>query len=163
VPVIINLLHSEFHYAVQTALLRMAVSKLQGNNHASTYQRGLMERLEQEVIGACGEMACAKYLDCYHLGRVNTFHNVLDVGMFEVRATKVATGCLILRDNDSPTREYMLIVGEPPRMTVVGHIKGADGMRDCYLRDPGLIRKAWFVPQSALIPLGDPQVTSAEA
>ena len=38
-----------------------------------------------DSLGACGEIALAKWLGIEYVASVNTFHNVIDVGPFEVR------------------------------------------------------------------------------
>lgn len=142
--------------AVQT---RMSESKKQGLNHATTYSRTDEKRIEEETVGACGEMALAKALG---LGgfkpAVNTFHNVTDLpANIEVRATRRTNGRLIIRDNDPSDRWYFLVVGEPPVMNIVGFILGKDAKRELWLTNPNGYRPAWFVPQSALIPAEEDQ------
>lgn len=133
------------------ANIRMAVSNDKGLNHASTYQRTYAERQREEVIGACGEMAYAKSVNRFFSPTVNTFHGTPDVGSVEVRATERMDGSLIVRDNDADDRWYVLVVGEPPNMKVVGAIKGSEAKQSKWLRNPHGHRKAWFVPQNELL------------
>lgn len=146
----------EFKAAVDLASTRMAVSNDRGMNHASTYKRTYLERLEEETVGACSEIAVGKALNWFVSPSVNTFHRVADVGQrVEVRGTKLDNGSLIIRDNDADDRWYILVTGEPPNMVVRGRIRGDMAKRDEWVRDPHGRRKAWFVPQNALLPLGD--------
>lgn len=146
----------EYHHAVQTAVLRMVVSSASKMNHASTYERSWLRRLEEEVVGAAGEIAVAKSVGAFHIGSVNTFHRVPDVlGNLEVRATSREDGCLIVRDNDPDDRPYVLVVGEAPNLRIAGYCWGADAKRDEFLRNPHGHRLAWFVPQSSLLSWAD--------
>lgn len=143
----------EFTAAVEVGAQRLAASAEAGHNHASTYQRGYLERLQQETIGACGELAFCKALGRFWSPSVNTFHSVADVGSnVEVRATTRDDGALIVRDNDALDRWFVLITGEPPNLTVRGCIRGDQARRPEWVRDPHGHRLAWFVPQHALRP-----------
>lgn len=144
----------EYKYCMDVAAVRMATSNGAGWNHASTYQRTYLKRTEEEVVGACGEMVVAKALDCYWIPSVNTFHVESDLRRdVEVRATAGTSNRLIVRANDPDDRMYVLVVGEPPTMTVVGWIYGHEAKRDEWRDNPHGHRPAWFVPQSALRPI----------
>lgn len=147
----IKLTPSDYKAAVDCANMRMFTSNEAGWNNASTYKRSYSERLTQEVIGACGELAFCKAMNWFWSPSVNTFHDIPDVGSsVEVRATNLDTGSLILRDNDDDERWFILVTGEPPLMTIKGRIKGYDGKKDQWLKNPHGHRNSWFVPQSAL-------------
>lgn len=141
----------EYKAAVDLANARMAISNDRNLNHSSTYARTYAERVREEVVGACGEMALCKAMNWFFSPTVNTFHNTADVyDRWEVRATERSDGSLIVRDNDNEERWYVLVTGDPPVMTIRGYILGADARRDEWLRNPHGHRPAWFVPQSAL-------------
>lgn len=151
----VELTAPEFHSAVQVALLRLVTSSLRGMNHASTYDRTWLKRLEEEVIGACGERAVCKAAGIHWDASVDTFHRVPDAGArMEIRATRLDDGSLIIRENDADDRWYYLVTGEPPRLTIRGRIRGGAAKRDEWLRNPHGHRRAWFVPISALTPVG---------
>lgn len=153
---IVTLTLPEFSTCVANGFLRFAFSEARGLNHASTYKRTWMHRLGEEITGACGERAFCKYRGIYWDSSVNTFHGQPDAGdRWEVRATRRDDGCLIVRDNDPPDRLYVLVTGEPPRMTVRGYLPGSEARIDAYARNPNDYRPAWFVPQSALRRLED--------
>ncbi len=144
----------EFKTAVDVANTRMATSNAAGLNHASTYSRTYYRRLQEEIVGACGEMVFAKATGRFWSHSVNTFHHVADVGLrFEVRASDREDGCLIVRDNDDENRWYVGVFGEPPNMMIAGCILGSDAKRAEWVRDPHGHRPAWFVPQHSLQPL----------
>lgn len=141
----------EYWNAVQLGNLRMAISNERKLNHASTYKRTYSERLKQEVIGACGEIALCKAMGWYWSPTVNTFHYIADVKAdIEVRATEESDGSLIFRDNDHDDRWYVLVTGVAPNFIVRGRIKGSDCKRDEWLRNPHGHRQSFFVPQGAL-------------
>ena len=146
----VRLSWAEFIGAAHVGMLRFAVSESKRLNHASTYQRTWLERLIEEVIGACGERAWASYSDSYWTGSVDTFHDTPDIGAWEVRSTARSDGCLIIRQNDPPERRYVLVTGEPPTMVIRGWLRGDEARRTEFARNPGGHRDAWFVPQSAL-------------
>lgn len=152
--VIVSLTPWEYKACVDVAATRMATSNAAGWNHASTYARTYLQRTEEEIVGACGEMTVAKVFDCYWSPSVNTFHATTDLPHdTEVRSTTRLDGSLIVRDNDPDDRIYILVTGEPPSMTVVGWITGAEAKQPQWLRNPHGHRPAWFVPQSALQPV----------
>lgn len=156
-PVEITLDPWEFKHCVDVANIRMAISNERNLNHASTYERGYVERIQQETLGVCGEMAVCKAINKMWKPSVNTFHNLPDVEPnIEVRATENTNGCLIIRENDPEDRWYFLVIGTPPIVTVVGYIRGREGKRNEWIRDPNGYRTAWFVPQDALLRRGKP-------
>lgn len=152
----------EFKHCVDVANIRMAISNERDMNHATTYERGYVERIKQETLGVCGEMAVCKAIKKMWKPTVNTFHNSPDVEPnIEVRATENPNGCLIIRDNDPNDRWYFLVIGEPPNVRVVGYIRGADAKQDQWIKNPNGYRTAWFVPQDALLKRGKPTNTEA--
>lgn len=143
----------EYIDCVNIGLYRFAASNLAGLNHANAHQRTWLQRLEDEVVGTCGERAWHKYRGDYWDTAVNTFHHQPDApGKIEVRTTLRPDGCLILRDNDPADRFYVLVTGQAPTLTIIGGITGHDGRRQEWLRAPNGDRPAWFIPQQALRP-----------
>ncbi len=152
----IVLIMPEFDLAVNTARIRMISSESQRLNHASTYERTLLKRLEEETVGACGEIAVAKHLDGWFVPGVNTFHKVADcMKNIEVRSTTIATGCLIVRDNDDNGRKYILAIVASPSVKLIGWMYGKNAKVDKFKRDPGSRRQAWFVPQDQLYSMNE--------
>jgi hypothetical protein len=148
----IELTIPEFGQAVSTAWMRIMASAMQRLNHATTYRRTLVKRLEEEVVGACGEIAVGKYADKWFVPSVNTFHRVPDcLGDVEVRATAIVdSGHLIVRDNDSDERRFVLALVDGQRVLLAGWAYGHEAKRPEWLRDPHSQRPAWFVPRDAL-------------
>jgi hypothetical protein len=157
---VVELTFWEYKCCVAAAFDRMAASKSAELNHATTYRRSDKERIKQELYGACGEMAVAKLLNKFWSPAVNTFHKIPDIEpSIEVRTTDKEKGCLIIRDNDSPERDYFLVIAEPPTtMRVIGYISGSDARNDRWVKDPHSYRPAWFVPQEALTEIGKTQL-----
>lgn len=153
----------EFKFCAEVASARMATSNDAGWNHASTYRRDHLQRMTEEIVGACGEMAAAKALNVFWSPSVNTFHRSSDLpGGIEVRSTTEIANSLIVRDNDRDDWAYILVVGNPPIMTVVGWLFGYEAKSEKFLRNPHNNRPAWFVPQPELTPINrgaeNPQV-----
>jgi hypothetical protein len=147
----VELTPRELAMAVNVGMQRLVASTEAGLNHASTYHRSFLKRLEEETVGACGEIAFSKAFGKYWSPSVNTFHDIADVGTdIEVRSTRLDSGSLIVRDNDAGDRWFVLVTGEPPLMTIRGRILGSEAKKPQYVRDPHGHRKAWFVPQEAL-------------
>jgi hypothetical protein len=144
----------EFEVAINTARLRIVASAMQRLNHASTYQRDLVKRLDEEVVGACGEMAVGKATGRWFVPSVNTFHRTPDcLKDVEVRATALPTGSLIVRENDADDRRFVLAIVQAPRVTLVGWMTGSEAKQPEFSRDPHGHRQAWFVPQDRLHPI----------
>ena len=153
----ITLTNSEYKAAVDCANMRMFTSNEAGWNNASVQRRTHAKRMQDEIVGACGEIALCKHMKMFWSPSVNTFHAIPDVGSnIEVRATDQENGSLIVRDNDADDRWYILVTGEPPTMTIRGRIKGSAAKQTQFLRDPHSLRPAWFVPQNALFELPKP-------
>ena len=140
----------EFIAAAHVGLTRFAASRATGLNAATTYQSNWQEHLGREVLAASAEMLVAKSLGVFYDSSVGTFHDQPDVGEWEVRATHLEDGCLILRDNDADDRKYVLVVGRSPGTRIAGWCTGAEGKQVWNERDPHGDRRAWFVKQRDL-------------
>ena len=155
----VELTSFEYKMCVAVAVDRMSTSIQAGLNHASTYERSWLDRTREEILGACGEMSVAKAVNLYWSPSVNTFHREPDIAPnIEVRTTHHDNGCLIVRDNDADDRNYFLVTGEPPVFHVRGWLRGSEARKDEWSIDPHSLRKAFFVPQSALNKLDEFQI-----
>lgn len=145
------------------ALERMLTSKPLGINHASTYVRTPIERLNEETIGVCAEYAFCALVGITYRWPINEFHSVPDCGDAEIRGTWRSDGRLIIRDNDSSDRWFYLLTTRrstgpwvidqaPPTMVLRGFIKGRDAKRAIYRDNPNNYRPCWMVPQTDLQP-----------
>ena len=107
--------------------------------------------LELHYQGCLGEMAFAKAMNLYWSGAGLSYHFDDDVGRIQVRVTKYATGCLIVRPNEKAGEEpWVLVTGQDASYRVVGWIPGREAKQEMWLRDPAGRPPAYFVPQDAL-------------
>ena len=108
-----------------------------------------------DVVGAMAEVAVAKRLDRYWEAYVGppTPHRP-DVGLVEVRWAGPPTGHLIVPPlGDGP---YVLVTGDAPDLTIHGWLDAAEARRgDWYAEGRGPGSGAYWVPQSALRPIGE--------
>lgn len=108
---------------------------------------------QQEVEGACGELAVAKVLGRYWSGSVNTFKMGGDVGDVQVRTRSRHEYDLIVRDRDRDADWFVLVTGTAPRYRVHGYIQGEAAKQPHYRKNFGGHGEAFFVPQADLTPL----------
>lgn len=149
----IELTLSEFATAVSNAMSRIVASRAQELNHASTYERGYLRRLIEEVAGVCGEMALAKHKGVWFSPMLNTFHRSPDCLGFEVRTTQVTDGRLIVRDNDADDRTYVLAITDGSSVRLVGWMLGGECKQARWADNPNGYRPCWMVPQKYLHPM----------
>lgn len=112
------------------------------------------ERINAEQLGieGCyGEMAVAKALGIYWDGALGDY-KAKDVGPYQVRATRHASGKLILHPRDEDDDIFILVViNKKPLIQIVGWIYASEGKQEKYWADPTRKnRHAFFVPQSDL-------------
>lgn len=154
----------EFNVAVQSAMARIMISAGQALNHASTYKRTLLERLQEETVGCCVELAIGKLVDRYSVPVVGTFHVVPDyLQDLELRGTARADGRLIVRDNDANDRRYVFATVTGQMVTFVGWMYGHEAKKERWLTNPNGYRSAWFVPQSELRPIETLEIPNPSA
>lgn len=104
---------------------------------------------EKDIDGACAEIAVSKAIGRRIGSPIGTFH-APDVGTIQVRHTKLESGCLIHRREDSERRPFVLVVGEIPTYTIVGWLYGKECRKTEWLKTYNNREPAWFVPQQAL-------------
>lgn len=114
-----------------------------------------VDDLTYHAYGVIGELAAAKVLGLTFTGSVDTFRSESDLaGKVEVRFRSNPAWQLIVRDNDKDDSKYLLTRGVPPgAVEVVGWIMGRDAKKQEWLHTYGNLRPAYFVPDSALIPV----------
>lgn len=142
----------EWSAALDAAWLRIATSTAQQLNAATTYERSMVDRVREELIGVAGELAVAKYRGQFFIPGINTFHCKSDCGSdIEVRSTSHPDGHLIVRDNDSPGRRYVLAVVDGKGIRLAGWMTGENARRPEWRRaSKRSDRPAWWVPQEEL-------------
>ena len=145
---LIRLSWRELAIAADVGCQRRIRSMAEGLNDAYGYN-GEGDIWTREVNGAAAEMAVAKFFNRYWEAGVNTF-KAPDVEGVQVRHTTREDGCLIIREHDPPDELYVLVIGAPPTFRIAGALYGRQAKRPEWLRDPGGVRPAYFVPQDAL-------------
>lgn len=109
---------------------------------------GLDSGWQLHIEGAMGEMALAKYLNCYYGGTGKM--RASDVCKFDVRTSSKHFYNLIVHEKDPDDRVFWLLTGCNGVYVVRGWIKGCDAKNGDYWKDPAGGRPAYFVPQNRL-------------
>jgi hypothetical protein len=129
---------------------------------ARAISRGLDDRYGQvdtdpwrhDIEGVAAELAVAKTLGRYYIPALHVQSGTEgDVAHYQVRSTEHANGCLLVKDGDRDEDVFVLVVGSMPKLTVVGWMRASEGKLPEWRRNVRG-REAWFVPQSALHPMG---------
>lgn len=103
-----------------------------------------------DIEGAAAECALAKAIDSYWAPAIDVFKTQPDVGKFEVRYTALKNGKLIVRESDSDSSFFVLVVGSFPDYDVVGGMLGSEAKNSMWSFAPNNRPPAYFVPQHAL-------------
>ncbi len=109
-----------------------------------------------DIEGALGEMAWAKASNMYWSGAKGYRERgkiISDVNNDEVRTTPLSYGRLILHEKDSDHKAFILLTGSDGNYIIRGYIKGINGKREKFWKDPVGGRPAYFVPQYELNPI----------
>lgn len=88
-----------------------------------------------DIVGAAGELACAKYLGLYWHGLSPLARGCDVAGNVDVRSSLRDDAPLIVRDRDADDRPFVLVTGRPPLLTLRGWLVARDGKRPEY-RNP---------------------------
>jgi hypothetical protein len=152
IPVEILFSPTEFHAAVNSALLQVTCSSLDKRNHAYTMKRNKLGILNHSIIGALGEIAFAKFADRFFIPQVNTFHNIPDCFEdIEIRTSDKNT-TLITRDDDAPERKYVKVMTNGNKALIVGWLYGHETRRREFFRQSEGQRDCWMTPHQFLRP-----------
>lgn len=147
----VRLTEADFVTAVVGAADRMRASQERGLNHALNNQRDWLTRIGDDVLGACAEIAVAKWIGVKWDPNVNTFGHIPDVGGVDVRSTRYPNGHLILRQRDRVHADRWFILattGTLPDVVIRGYIRPRDGMCEQWRQRP---EQRWHIPQRALL------------
>lgn len=106
------------------------------------------------IEGACGELAAAKALNLFWDGSVNTFSAPDLQPNIQVRTRSKSDFGLIVRKKDNDDEIFVLVTGVSPTFVVHGWIYGKDAKQEKWIQTYGDRPAAYFVPQSALHPIG---------
>ena len=131
--------------AIKVAEARFLEGRVGGMNADTTYKSQYVEQMQRDVRGILAEMVVGNLFDPHYFPSVNTFHKVPDVGSdVEVRSTEYENGALLVRNNDSPDRKFVLVHVElndgrgEPRVgfNIKGWVWGHEAMTDEWWREP---------------------------
>lgn len=148
-PAIVWLTPKEAIAAESVGLDRQIRSMLAGRKPAHGAKIGNSTWLH--MVGARGELAFAKAMGLLWTGHVDVFHEVADVGDFEVRTRTKHWHDLIVRPCDPP-RNFALVTTESRLGPYVVHgwISMQSAKQDRFLKIHGGRPAAYFVPSAAL-------------
>lgn len=141
---------AEVNLAVQIGTARRIDSRQSRLTNAHGF--GGQASWDTDIEGAGAELAFAKWAGWYWDAGVRTFKQP-DVGLIQVRSTKLSAGRLILRPNDPRHEVYVLVTGEMPTLTLRGWLYGWEAMRPEFVAAPNGQPPCWMVPQPDLHPM----------
>lgn len=110
---------------------------------------------DQEIGAGCAEVAVAKHYDKYWKGAEFNGSAGTDVGKWQVRWTPHMDGKLLIYKEDKDDQIFILVVGKPPRPTIVGWLFAKDAKLEEHWRND-VKCPCWWVPQDKLFPI-DPK------
>lgn len=149
VSVDITLAWYEVFQASEIGRMRKIISMQKGsaNNHGFSGSGW-----NEDIEGACAELAVAKSLNRYWEGGIDTY-KAGDVGDYQVRWSASHNNSLIVRSADADDAVFILATGVCPTYRVQGWMRGRDAKQDQWSRQPNGRPPAFFVPGAALQPL----------
>ncbi len=118
----IRLTGPEMTMAGLTGVCRFVESREKGRVPGT---RTMLEAAGGDILGAMGEAAVAKALGRYWLGEWLN-HKAMDVPGYQVRHTSYDSGHLCVQDSDADGERFVLVVGDPPNLRVVGWMWGGE-------------------------------------
>jgi hypothetical protein len=109
-----------------------------------------------DVEAAAGELAVAKLLGVYWSAKDSAAEDREDgdVAGHQVRHSRRLDASLICHVRDSDDQVFVLVVGAMPSFRVAGWLPGVEAKSPAFWRED-VPRAAFFVPQSALRPMGE--------
>lgn len=149
----------EFYQAINIGVIRQMKNVLRGRKDRFGAEK--MDPWGIHIQGACGEAAVAKHLNIFYNGNIGNLsacdvnNNTLNL---QVRTGLRYNGDLILHKSDKDNNIFILVCGKAPIFRIMGWIKGMDGKKEKYWRDPAGNRPAYFVPQTVLKPMETLQI-----
>lgn len=147
----VTLSADDWRFALDLARDR-AVESLRQDRRDRLFEKSWVDAHAVHIWGAIGEVAFAKFMGVYPEFSVKRFSGMVGdvLGDVEVRHRSKTYYDLIVRPNDSDDSRYVLTLGSPPEITVVGWCYGHEAKQDAYRNDHGGHGAAFFVPQSSL-------------
>lgn len=146
-PTLIELDPSEITQGAMIGVMRQVqnIKKLR----KPAYGVGRENDWQCHIEGALGELALAKFFNCYRAG-VGKFRGG-DVGRVEVKTRSSPNYDLIVHPQMDDDLIVWLVTGRNGTYSIRGWIMAGEGKQEKWWRDPsGKKRPAYFVPQSSL-------------
>jgi hypothetical protein len=141
--------------ACKEAFRRQAINEIRGlkgrNGGAAT---GAMA-LTIHLLGAAGEMAVASHLGLkeFLYKETEAKRGSCDLPGIDVKTRSRHSYDLIVQNNESPEKKFVLVTIQDKKTVIHGWIRGKDAMKKEYWSDPAGGRPAYFVPKTALMPM----------
>jgi len=141
--------------ACKEAFRRQAINEIRGlkgrNGGAAT---GAMA-LTIHLLGAAGEMAVASHLGLkeFLYKETEAKRGSCDLPGIDVKTRSRHSYDLIVQNNESPEKKFVLVTIENKKTRIHGWICGKDAMKERFWSDPAGGRPAYFVPKTALHPM----------
>jgi hypothetical protein len=102
------------------------------------------------INGACGEIAVAKWRDCYFLPTIDKFKSP-DIGnKVQVKTRSRHDYDLLVRTDDKDAEIFVLVTGWAPVLCLRGWAWGHEARQPAFLQTYGGREEAWFMPQALL-------------
>jgi hypothetical protein len=112
---------------------------------------------DREVHGMMAEMAVAKAVQVYWMGKRDDFGKQGDVMGLEVRGTPHEWGHLIIYANDVPNRPHVLVIVRRTECVVLGWKYPADSHDPDWYKAENEVRagspEQWWVPWKETVPI----------
>jgi len=146
----ITLTSAEVFHGAVTGVMRQVSNLRDGrqDRHGIAREQGWQAHIE----GALGELVVARYTNRFWSGNLGKLR-ADDVGDLQVRTRSRHDYELILHPTDPDDRAFVLVTGTAPTYRLIGWIRGREGKRQEWWKDPAGGRAAYFVPQRALRPM----------
>lgn len=144
----VRLTEIEMEMASLVGCKRRAESRAKNRQQPQGYNES--DAWRNDIEGAAAELAYCKATETYWPGSINSFKDADCGKLTQIRQTHHLNGSLIVRDNDPDTHFYVLVVGHCPIFNIIGWIRGVDAKKNEFVRCPGDMNPAYFVPQKHL-------------
>lgn len=157
----VDLCWTEVRVAAMVGVERNTRAMWQGSTHAYG-AKGHDKGWQFNIVGTIGEYAVAKALGLYAPfsdSRADLYAGDLIFPAFDgprgiqVRATTLDRGALLVHPRDPDDQPFVLVTGQPPRLTVRGWLFGFEAKDPVHWREAGMRHPAFAVPQDVLRPI----------
>ncbi len=152
----IKLALDEYKRAAAEGTRRRINGKTKNWSKRNNYNASDQQKLDNDIAGAVGELAAAKYLNLVHHALVIPDKVVGSVDLppnIDVKCPRGHNRRLIVYLNDNPNKIFVLATYEQKEVWLHGWTYGHQVMKDHFIKDPVGGRPAYFVDSHALQPM----------